>query len=534
MASVRAYGSQRRPFPLIATLPLRGFDGGLNLRDVWAEIAPNETPLAYNVLYDERGAVVARLGITTLNGASLLPQPADYFYYSKVADAILAYISSDAGFGKLYKSTDGGATWSAVYSAFTAGAAGAIVDFNNGVAVCNTLDGVYYFGAALGAPTHTAGGTNAMDEARGSAIAAWKNRVIVVGDPRNDATHSVARIHASAIADATTWNDSTKGSWTNDIREVDDQILTAVGAGQGVDINQKPSLLVCKQNSMYRVNDSETGAYTTLHASGGGCASSTGLCSLLGRIVTINDIGMWVTDGIAVPIRISDKIAPLFEFDLDLSTMSNWTAGVQRDRAQFNVTRKGSTSNNFQIEYHPLYGWMAVHKGMALGPCAVYTKGSRKLIAGSSVNGKVYQVGTGGTDDGTPISTFWSSKDFPLYQGREARLRHVRVWGRGSVNIGIRTDYQRSVSDQYPFVYGQGGFTWDVDHWDLGTWGDIVYVSDLDQPLDQVGRNAQVTVAATVSSSATAPALLDDGTAPETGAWGFYEAQLNFVPLGFE
>jgi hypothetical protein len=517
----------------IAGLPLKGFDGGLNLRDVWAELAPNESPLCYNVIFDERGAVVARLGITKLNAASLLPAAPSYLYYSQVADAILAYIPSDAGAGKLYKSTDGVA-WSSVYAGFTAGARGAIVDFNNRVVVVNTLDGVYSFPAGLGAPTHSAGGTNNMDEVRGSAIAAWHNHVIVAGDIRNDSTHSLARLYASALADETTWNDSTKGSWTNDIREVDDQAITAIGAGQGVDINQKPSLLVCKRNSVYRVNDSETGAYTTLHASGAGCASATALCSLLGRVVFINDIGIWVTDGISVPQRVSDRIAPLFENDLNLATLPAWTAGVQRDRAVFNVARQGSSTNNFQIEYHPLYGWVTVHKGMNLGPMTVYTKQTRRLIAASATTGAVYQVGTGGTDDGTPIQCFWSSKDFSLLNGREVRLRSLRAWGRGNVPvpIAIRTDYQRSTGDTFTYDYRQSGFQWDVDHWDQGVWGDVVYVSDEAQPLEEVCRNVQIAIGVTVSSSSTAPALLDDGTTPETGAFGFYEALFQFVPVG--
>lgn len=533
MATVRAQ---------IAALPLRNFAGGLNLRDVWAELGAGESPLAYNVIYDERGAVVARLGISSLNGSSLLPQVPCYLYYSEVADALLAYISTDVGAGKLYKSTDGGVNWSAAYSTFTAGATGAIVDFNNQVIVVNTLDGVYAFPSNLGAPTHTSGGTNNMDEARGSCIAAWKNRVVVAGDPRNDSSHSTARVWASAIGDALTWNDATVGSWSNDLREVDDQPITAICAGQGVDINQKPTLLVCKRNSTYRINDSETGAYTTLHSSGAGAASPTAYASLLGRIVTINDLGVWVTDGIAVPIRVSGKIAPLFKFDLNLDTMSGWAGGVQGDRAVFNVARRGSSTNNFQLEYYPLLGipgapeegTFGVHKGMSLGPMTVYTKSQRKLIAASSSTGKVYQVGVGGTDDGTDISTFWTSKDFPLLGGREARIRDIRVWGRGDFNIAIRTDYQRSTSDEYPLAYAAGGFVWDVDHWDQSTWGDVVYVSDEAQPLDLVGRNAQIAVSATVSSSSTAPALLDDGTAPETGAWGFYEALLRFIPLGFE
>src|SRR4051812_5818906 len=105
----------------------RRFDGGINLRDAPSELAENETPACSNVTLDERGGVTARTGITRLNGASPLPQPPQDLYTSSVADAVLAYISSDAGNGKLYKSTDGGVTWTSVYTGFTAGASGMII-----------------------------------------------------------------------------------------------------------------------------------------------------------------------------------------------------------------------------------------------------------------------------------------------------------------------------------------------------------------------------------------------------------------------
>jgi Tfp pilus assembly protein PilX len=513
----------------IVGLPLRGFDGGLNLRDAWPELEPNETPNAYNVIYDERGAVVPRLGIVKLNGASLLPQPPGFLYYSQIADAILAYIPADGGSGKLYKSTDGGVTWSSVYAGFTPGADGAIVDFNNRVVVCNTLDGVYSFPADLAAPTHTTGGVNSMEEARGSICVAWRNRVIVAGDPRNDSTHSTSRIHASAIANELVWNDPTQGSWTNDLREVDDQPITTIGDGQGVDINQKPSLYVCKKNSAYRVNDSETGQYTTLHIGAGACAA-TAIATVLGRIVTINDTGMWMSDGIQTPVRVSDKITPLFEQDFDLTTMHSWSAGVQRDRIVFNVTRLNSS--RLQIEYHPLVKWLTVHKGMSLGPMTVYTKNTRKLIGASATDGKVFEVGSGGTDDGVAITSFWSSKDFPLLNGREVRLRSLRTWGRGAFDIHLRIDYSRGDGDLYPFDFTSGGFIWDVDYWDQDSWGDLIYVTQVEQPLEEVCRNVQIVIQATSSSTAQRPALLDDGAVPEVGLWGLYEALFQFVPVG--
>jgi hypothetical protein len=515
----------------IARMHVAGFDGGLNLRDAWPELQPNESPGAYNVIFDERGAVVPRLGIVSLNSASLLPQPANYLYESKVASALLAYISADAGQGKLYSSADGGVTWSSVYAGFTAGASGAIVDFHGSVAVVNTLDGVFLFPPGLGAPTHTAGGTNNMDEARGSTIANWKNRLIVGGDPRQDATHSKARLYGCKPGDGTTWNDATE-SWTNDIVEIDDEGLTLVGSGQGVDINQKPTLYVCKESSAYRVYDDSTGAFTTLHASGAGASNANAAATVLGRIVTINKTGIWETNGIVEPVRRSDNITPLFAKDLNENTVSSWTAGVQGDRVLFNVTRLNGA--RLQIEYHVLTHWLAAHKGMNLGPMTVYTTGGRKLLGASATDGKIFQVGVGGSDDGTPISSLWASKDFPLLNGDPARLRNLDIWGRGAFNAAIRTDYLRGAGDDFPQDFTGGGFTWDIDYWDQGLWGDLIYVDRQGQPLEEVCRNAQVVISASTSATTQQPALLDDGETPEVGYWGVYELQFRFVPVGFD
>src|SRR3990172_8316488 len=284
----------------LVTFRVEGFDGGPNLRDAPTEVAANETPDCMNVTLDERGGAESRLGLLKLNAASLLPGTPAFLSYSTVADALLAYISTRLGLGRLYKSTDGGATWTEVTwtpgpPLFTAGAQAAIVDFKNRVVLVSTFDGVYSFPSDLALPTRTVGGAANMEEVRGSAIAVWQNKLWVTGDVREDATHSQARVWFSNAGNEQLW---TVASAFVDIRDVDTKPCTAVGAGTGMDVTGKPTLLVFKETSTYRMNDPATGAYTTLHSKGAGAASNNAIAANLGRICSINREGIWVTDGL--------------------------------------------------------------------------------------------------------------------------------------------------------------------------------------------------------------------------------------------
>lgn len=509
---------------------LERFDGGLNIRDAPSELGSNETPDCMNVTLDERGGAVARLGLSNLNAASLLPGPAEYAYYSTVADALLVYISTDAGVGKLFKSTDAGATWSSAYSAFTAGAKAAIVDFKDRVVVVNTLDGVYSFPSSLGAPTHTAGGSANMEEVRGSAIAVWQNKLWVAGDPRTDATHSAARVWRSNAGNELLWTVATDFT---DIRDVDTSICTAIGAGQGMDVTGKPTLLVYKDGSVYRINDSAAGSYSTLHAKGAGAASNKSVASVLGRICSINEQGIWVTDGLGVPVRVSDKLAPLFTQDgLAFSTVANWSAAPYRDRVVFNVTRAGSTVNNLMLEYHPAIGWTVPHT-LGLGPMAVYTKNTSRLMAvRAAAGGKVYEVFKGGSDDGAAIAARYQTPWVDVGSGDEARLRYLRVFGRGTPGVQVRTDFANN-GDAYALDFtGSSGFLWGTGVWGTGVWGEPAIESFADQALDQVCKHMSLKFSDSTTTTLFRPALLGDGTAPETGAWAVYGAHVDFVNLG--
>lgn len=519
---------------------LDSMDGGLNLRDAPTQIQPNETPDCMNVTLDERGGVNSRLGLLKLNPGSLLFVTPVALYYSAVAGALVAYTSTDGGVGRLYKSTDGGVTWSSFYTALTQGGAGAFIDFKNRLVFVNTLDGVYSFPSDLSAPTHTVGGTGNMEEVRGSAIAMWQNKLWVTGDIREDATHSKARVWFSNASSEVLWTVATAFV---DIRDVDTLPCTNIGAGMGMDVTGKPTLLVYKQESVYRINDSTSGSYTTLHSRGAGSASNRTVVSVLGRICSINQNGIWVTDGVSIPQRVSDKISPLFSpLGLNLSQLANWTAGPWRDRAVFSVTSSAASKNDLVLEYHPAVGWIVPHifrrtvGTMPIGPMALYTKTtSSKLVAFCELfsgNGMLVEMFKGGSDDGLFINARFQSPWFVLDKGDEGRLRSLRVYGRGSCEAQLRQDFA-TIGDAYTLTFQQGlGFTWDVGNWDVGLWGDPATEGNANQPLDQVCKHVSFRFSNSTDTSSFQPPLLGTLATPEVGAWGIYEAKLDYIQLG--
>jgi len=512
---------------------LVNFDGGLNLRDAPTELGNNETPECMNVTLDERGGAAARLGIVKLNGSSLLPQAPSYLYYSTYADQLLAWVKNNGtGNSALYGSSNVGVTWTSL-GLFPDGATGAIIDFAgiNGprVVIVNTLDGVWSYNTSLTVPVHLTGATEKMDEVRGDAIAVWQNKLWVAGDIREDTTHSKARVWRCVAGDEQHWTVATDFT---DIRDVDTLPVTAIGAGSGMDVTGKPTLLVYKAGSMYRINDSGSGTYTTLHARGAGAASNKAVAATSGRICSINSEGIWVTDGLAIPLRVSDKLQPLFTADgLNLADPSVWAAAPYRDRIVFNVTRTGSATNNLMLEYHPEVGWTVSHQ-LALGPMAVYSKQTSKLIAGASASGKVFETFKGGLDDGVAIAARYQTPWFELGRGNEARLRQLRAFGRGNVMAQLRQDFT-TAGENYTLAFATDfGFVWGVGVWGVGVWGDPATEGAADTALDQVCTHVSLVFSATSSTTAFRPPLLGDGTSVEIGPWALYEVGLDHIQLG--
>lgn len=338
--------------PRISTLILEDFSGGLNLRDAPSQVGNNESPDCMNVSLDERGGVVKRLGLERLgSGTSISAAPSNLFYSA----AQNVFIVQD---GAAVKKTTDFINFTTIKT-YTTSERACFADFVGNLIAVHPTDRVSYWDGA----TWTDVGATSP---KGSAIVVWQNRALVVGDPANK-----ARLYACKAGTIGTWTTGAGDGWTNDIREKDDETLTALAVGQGMDVQGRPSLLVFKERSTYRVHDSSTGAYTTLHREAG-AGGPLAVASTQGIVAFMGPSGVYVTDGVEQPREASGKIAPIFRpTQINMAQASLWAAGVKNDRIVFSFTwGSGQSTNNRTLEYDPQQGWFVIHD---FG-CAAYTQ----------------------------------------------------------------------------------------------------------------------------------------------------------------
>lgn len=453
----------------------REFSGGLNLRDAQSELALDDLAAAYNISLDDRGGANSRLGrsrLYTLAGNTIMT-----LFYSKVAS--LGLISQSGT--KLYTGTT-------LFKTFTTEARCGLADFAGKLCIVHPVDGMFtYDGTTLAA---VAAGPKA------DSLAAWQNKLWA-----NDksGTHP-SRINFSAAGDPTTW------AGTNDIRDVDDDQIVCVFSGHGQDIKGLPGLLAFKAGSTYRINDSTTAAYTTVDAFVG-AASGLAVTALLGRVMVLSGAGVFVTDGVAGLSKISGKLDPLFT-DGYLGT----AAGATQRRAYFSVTpEKPANLTPLMLEYDPDSGSFTLNSNYA--SCYAFTLAAAGglgpvLASGSSIDGRVYNELSGGTDDGTAINAYLQTSFIELHWGLRARLNSARVNARGTFTLSPLYDYDltqtitRAINVPTGSATVHGGYQ---DVYNLGQSKTIAFRAE-----------------ATTSVATTIPFATPGATTRALGGWGLY------------
>src|SRR5262245_7259255 len=319
-----------------SVLRIEDFSGGWNPRDAWSEIGRNEMPDMMNMTLDERGGVVKRLGLTRINSAQLNSLGnIQSLHYSAALDKILAQIGA-----QMFASSDGGLTWTSL-GTWASTARCHMVDFLGKVIVIHPVDGV-----------RTWDGTTVTSKLgnspNGTCIAVWQNALWSIGDPANP-----SRVTRSDLG-AATW---TAQPVTVDIRAKDDQPLTAIGGGQGTDEVGRDGILVWKEASRYRINNSTTGAYTVedyqYGASGPQCITTNfGVTCAISRKgivqVAADESGL-----------ISTKIEPLFKPNqITFAQSAGMVAANQgADRMVFSLPFDAAQQNSLTLEYSPVAGW---------------------------------------------------------------------------------------------------------------------------------------------------------------------------------
>lgn len=496
------------------------FGGGLNLRDAPSELENNESPDCMNITLDERGGVVKRLGRAKWNGSQLGAAKIDNAFYSPQFQYL--YVQQGTS---IYRSNNG--TFSAALKTFTTGARISFCDFQGSLVVVHPVDGVWRTtdGTTF---TQTAGGTNAMETVLGNTIAAWQNKVWVSGN-----TAQPSRVYFSANADATTWNNAASGSGTVDIREKDNALVTALAVSEGMDVQGRAGLFVFKEESTYRINSASTGSFTTIDGDYGAAGP---LAVALGEGVTVaisrrGIIGI-TGAGEDHPVLASAKLEPLFSpVQLAYATSANWCAGIRRDRAIFSLARVGSSANNLTLEYSPADGWIVPHD-FGASCFATWAKDDDKLFSGHPSAGYIYDTFTTGADDGVAINSRWQSRWFEPSDGYETRMRRLIVNGRGDFSLYVKRNFDTGEGELNTVQLSGEGLVWGTGIWGVDNWGPSSYEDYAEFYSLGLCRSVSFELRHSGTSSATAPKLLDDGVAYETGACALYGLHLDYVSLG--
>lgn len=499
--------SQSKATPVQAGL-LSDFSGGLNLRDSPPELAANELEDAWNITLDERGGVASRKGYeswATFSG------PIVNLFWSNIAGALVTQAGNTLKLGSSNTTNH----------TFTTADAADFCETKDSIIAAHPVDGIW---ASPDGVTWTQI-TGANVPTNPTCCAAWQSKLWV-----GDAT---GRVTWSAAGDPTTWN---VDDWI-DIWDKDQTGIVALAISSGQDIQGRPGLLAFKQESVYRINDPATGSYTTIDSLAG-AASHKAVIAIGPKICWIGRRGVywWQETGSLSDsaTNASDLLRPLWQpSQLNLSEVSQWCAGRRLDRAWFSLTRANALSNDLALEFHPTEGWVMPRSDAFTAYATSTDTGEEMFGGGASGDDSVYELDTGGTDNGTAISWRAQTRWLELNSGFQASVWQLRLHGRGEGTLTVLTDYALQGSDR-SFDLDVATQDWDSGlFWDSGlTWSVPTYQSTEAFYSLGVARQASLVFSGTSSDVANAPQVFQEGTPPTVGAFGLTSLEYLFIDLG--
>lgn len=322
-----------------------------------------------------------------------------------------------------------------------------VVDFNGSLVLGSVTAGIYLAGS---------GGTFGLvsNAIHPTMLEVWQDKVWAIGDPTFP-----NRLWACKAGDAATWTTAT--DWV-DIVEGGPELVSLI-ATQEQDYQGRPSLLVYKRRAVIRINSANatTGFTYTILGLGTGALGRRAVAADLGVVVAFDDTGLWRTDGLSTPVKVSGKVDPLFgppQMNMPVSlggTKDSVVNGVSKNgRFRFacsNFANGGGTVKaQSTIDYDSDSGAIAVltpwdPAGFLLDCRVMWRKLDRTtgLISLHAINGSGTGVGHHVIldDESTTLTGFetytFMSRFIEAVPGRGFNCRRIRVVGRFPQNEGV-------------------------------------------------------------------------------------------------
>lgn len=496
---------------------LQGFGGGVNQRDAPNQLAPNEARNLVNMLLDERGGAVKRLGcsqaIGSLAGKIL---SAHWFERAGASSQLIMHLDD----GSVRYSTDLTTVAGSIVTGVSTSAPYSFCTFNGKVYMSNGVnnyakwDGTTYTDFA-GLP-------------KPAILAMWKD---AMWGANYSGTTDLVR--SSAAGDAETWPAANQNY---------------MGRGDGDSVTALYSygnyLLAFKANSTYLIYDVNLSSRLTDPSIG--CVGKFAVVGFDGNCFFLSRKGIfrWVDESNQL---LSGKIDPVFNLGYlatDLSMASAYRIG---NRIGFCVPELGQTVANVQIEGYPRYeGFPIAYHRMPIRFGLQVRTSAGELLYGSSksTSALVKCLDAVGTDLSAAFSgaieTGWYDMGQPLLN---KYLRWARVFARGKFNLEFASNYRevgRAVAIDLPVGNDTWGDGLGTDLWSGGTdpndlWGPSVNAfSEIGVHPDvygyQFGLRAYDLSAAVVGNRVTK--FADVPVAETVGYWGLYNVVLHGIEMG--
>lgn len=408
------------------------FSAGLNSSayDFW-DIGPDETYSSFQVRITDQGHLETRPGCPA---SSDFPAPPSAnavanLYWSEALSVAILQVGNT-----LYKCAIGGGSWTSFRTCSTSSRV-EFCDFGTKLVYVHPADGVRTYDGATDASVSTV--------AKGKSIAVWQNKVWVGSD-------TGPTYWWSAAGDVTSW---TTGTDVNQVRDKDTKGITAMFPSSG--------LIIFKEDSFYRVNDSTTGAYQTVDVNNGALAQRA-VTGSQSNIYFMGLTGIFRTTGFSPAEDISRKISGAGGSGTNIWSRSFGTMNkTTRDRISaiqleqgvyFTYPEVSTTEPDGFLEYNPNTGsWMkhyltlsgntrATLGGLAKYPDANGFKTGLMLNTTTpTINSMFTSSGNSVLLDGVTYSWTWRSGFQIPHNLGLVRLRRIRFYLQNKSNSNLPT-----------------------------------------------------------------------------------------------
>jgi hypothetical protein len=432
-------------------LVIEKFDGGLNTRDSVNSLSIRETPEAINFRVEERGALGLRKGVFNFSDLPGDSGQKAHIFFSPTLNKwfCIRQKTSPANMTLYWKAADLSGSWTSLGNLLTDGNSGGAVSWADWpgttpymfLSIGHQNGGVWFYdGTTL---TKEGGLTGGI-----SSLQVWQNRLWGCGyfDTTTPGKFKT-RLVASKIGDPTLWSPAAGGLQV-EIRDKDAEPLMTMGIASG-------ALIIFKRRSAYRVNNSDTGAYTTIDPAVGSKGYRS-IISLHGGIYTWGEGGIYAWDGNGPGVNIGDKVKPTIEFN----TSQEIAAGEYNGNAIFTYPENGSSVNNAYLEIDPVQGWIMKHKFPNSAKDDVHSLANKneELWAAIRDGDDLVRMfwNTEGSDDNSIFSGTYRTPWIQPEGGRNCHLQKIEI-GASIDYLGVQTtlkfrvykNFDRSSYDEY-------------------------------------------------------------------------------------